>query len=181
MPNLCQAHPKPTCRLGRLPRAHFRDLRASQTSAQHVQYRVATRLELIVLSHRRISLVRHSWRPPSLCRFLWYVASSRRVVLLLTNPCQIGGGPAALAAALTLAQNGIPIRIIDKATQTHQSSRGSGLHVRPTILPLFYTVALNVAAGKDFGDLLLSRNTARYSSLWPCSCSYAGIQVTRRH
>ncbi|KAI0752573.1 FAD binding domain-containing protein [Daedaleopsis nitida] len=47
----------------------------------------------------------------------------------------IGGGPAALAAALTLAQNGIPIRIIDKATQPHQSSRGSGL--QPRTLEIF--------------------------------------------
>ncbi|KAI0746878.1 FAD binding domain-containing protein [Daedaleopsis nitida] len=42
----------------------------------------------------------------------------------------IGAGPAALAAALTLAQNGIPIRIIDNAKQFHQTSRASGLHPR---------------------------------------------------
>ncbi|TBU59346.1 FAD binding domain-containing protein [Dichomitus squalens] len=42
----------------------------------------------------------------------------------------IGGGPSGLAAALTLAQNGVPVRIIDKVTSFHQASRGSGLQPR---------------------------------------------------
>ncbi|PIL27606.1 hypothetical protein GSI_10758 [Ganoderma sinense ZZ0214-1] len=42
----------------------------------------------------------------------------------------IGGGPSGLAAALTLTQNRIPVRIIDKATSYHQQSRGAGLQPR---------------------------------------------------
>ncbi|KAM5533901.1 hypothetical protein V8D89_012441 [Ganoderma adspersum] len=41
----------------------------------------------------------------------------------------IGAGPSGLAAALTLAQNGpgVPVRIVDKVTTHHTSSRGSGI------------------------------------------------------
>ncbi|RPD65610.1 hypothetical protein L226DRAFT_530850 [Lentinus tigrinus ALCF2SS1-7] len=53
----------------------------------------------------------------------------------------IGAGPSGLAAALTLARNGIPIRIIDKATKFHQSSRGSGLHPRTLEIFRFLGVA----------------------------------------
>ncbi|TFK91537.1 hypothetical protein K466DRAFT_541543 [Polyporus arcularius HHB13444] len=54
---------------------------------------------------------------------------------------QIGAGPSGLAAALTLAQNGIPIRIIDKAIEFHKSSRGSGLHLRTLEIFRFLGVA----------------------------------------
>nr|VWP02068.1 Flavohemoprotein (EC [Ganoderma boninense] len=40
----------------------------------------------------------------------------------------IGAGPSGLAAALTLAQNGVPVRIVDKLDAHHTSSRGSGIH-----------------------------------------------------
>ncbi|RDX54604.1 hypothetical protein OH76DRAFT_1397960 [Lentinus brumalis] len=53
----------------------------------------------------------------------------------------IGAGPSGLAAALTLVQNGIPIRIIDKATEFHKSSRGSGLHPRTLEIFRFLGVA----------------------------------------
>ncbi|KAI0698051.1 FAD binding domain-containing protein [Cerioporus squamosus] len=53
----------------------------------------------------------------------------------------IGAGPSGLAAALTLAQNGIPIRIIDKAQEFHKSSRGSGLHPRTLEIFRFLGVA----------------------------------------
>ncbi|RDX54609.1 monooxygenase [Lentinus brumalis] len=53
----------------------------------------------------------------------------------------IGAGPSGLAAALTLAQNGIPIRIIDKATEFHKSSRGGGLHPRTMEFYRFLGVA----------------------------------------
>ena len=43
---------------------------------------------------------------------------------------QIGAGPAGLVAALTLLENGIRPRIIDKARTFHRSSRGVGLQVR---------------------------------------------------
>ncbi|KAI0746891.1 FAD binding domain-containing protein [Daedaleopsis nitida] len=42
----------------------------------------------------------------------------------------IGAGPSGLAAALALTQNGVPVRIIDKAHEFHQASRGSGLQPR---------------------------------------------------
>ena len=48
----------------------------------------------------------------------------------LTVNSQIGAGPSGLVAALTIAQNGVPVRIIDKAHEFHQASRGGGLHVR---------------------------------------------------
>ncbi|KAI0711180.1 FAD binding domain-containing protein [Cerioporus squamosus] len=53
----------------------------------------------------------------------------------------VGAGPSGLAAALTLAQNGIPIRVIDKAQEYHQSSRGSGLHPRTLEVFRFLGVA----------------------------------------
>ncbi|KAI0711184.1 FAD binding domain-containing protein [Cerioporus squamosus] len=53
----------------------------------------------------------------------------------------VGAGPSGLAAALTLAQNGIPIRIIDKVQEFHQSSRGSGLHPRTLEIFRFLGVA----------------------------------------
>ncbi|TFK90333.1 hypothetical protein K466DRAFT_543631 [Polyporus arcularius HHB13444] len=53
----------------------------------------------------------------------------------------IGAGPSGLAAGLTLAQNGIPIRIIEKATEFHKSSRGSGLHPRTLEIFRFLGVA----------------------------------------
>ena len=42
---------------------------------------------------------------------------------------QVGAGPTGLAAALTLAQNGVPVRIVDKAPAFHTTSRGSGIQV----------------------------------------------------
>ncbi|RPD54667.1 hypothetical protein L226DRAFT_509677 [Lentinus tigrinus ALCF2SS1-7] len=53
----------------------------------------------------------------------------------------IGAGPSGLAAALTLAQNGIPIRIVDKAQEFHKSSRGSGIHPRTSEIFRFLGVA----------------------------------------
>ena len=43
---------------------------------------------------------------------------------------QIGGGPSGLTAALALAKNNVPLRIIDKAPEFHKMSRGAGQHVR---------------------------------------------------
>ncbi|KAI0742772.1 FAD binding domain-containing protein [Daedaleopsis nitida] len=42
----------------------------------------------------------------------------------------IGAGPSGLTAALTLAQNGVPIRVIEKTTSYHQMARGGGLQPR---------------------------------------------------
>ncbi|TBU28541.1 FAD binding domain-containing protein [Dichomitus squalens] len=42
----------------------------------------------------------------------------------------VGAGPTGLAAALTLAQNGVPVRIIDKEEAFHTTSRGAGIHPR---------------------------------------------------
>jgi hypothetical protein len=52
------------------------------------------------------------------------------------SPCssayilQVGAGPAGLASALVLAQNGVQVRIIDKADTYHTGSRGFGIQVR---------------------------------------------------
>ena len=42
---------------------------------------------------------------------------------------QVGSGPSGLVAALTLAQNGVPIRIIEKEPNPPLGLRGSGLTV----------------------------------------------------
>lgn len=42
---------------------------------------------------------------------------------------QVGGGPTALATALTLAKNGISIRIIQKDDHFHIGQRGAGIQV----------------------------------------------------
>ncbi|KAI0711174.1 FAD binding domain-containing protein [Cerioporus squamosus] len=53
----------------------------------------------------------------------------------------IGAGPSGLVAALALIQNGIPIRIIDKAQDFHKASRGGGLHPRTVEFYRFLGVA----------------------------------------
>lgn len=45
---------------------------------------------------------------------------------------QVGGGPAGLIMALTLALNDIKFRIIDKDVDFHTGSRGFGIQVCPT-------------------------------------------------
>ncbi|KAI0777582.1 FAD binding domain-containing protein [Trametes elegans] len=48
-----------------------------------------------------------------------------------TDPVLVaGGGPAGLIAALSLAKNGIPVRVIDKEAAFHTASRGSGVTSR---------------------------------------------------
>ncbi|PIL26347.1 hypothetical protein GSI_12103 [Ganoderma sinense ZZ0214-1] len=55
---------------------------------------------------------------------------------MLNSPILIiGAGPSGLAAALTLAQNGVPVRIVDKLDAHHTSSRGSGIH--PKTIEIF--------------------------------------------
>lgn len=43
----------------------------------------------------------------------------------------VGAGPAGLIAALSLAQNGIPLRIIDKSAEFQSGTRGPGVMVSP--------------------------------------------------
>ena len=54
---------------------------------------------------------------------------------------QVGAGPAGLAAALTLLENGIRPRIVDKIAAFHQSSRGTGIQVCLKFLTKFQGVA----------------------------------------
>ena len=42
---------------------------------------------------------------------------------------QVGAGPVGLVAALTLLQNGIPVRIIDKDPNPRMGQRGPGIWV----------------------------------------------------
>ncbi|KZT20172.1 FAD-binding monooxygenase [Neolentinus lepideus HHB14362 ss-1] len=42
----------------------------------------------------------------------------------------VGAGPTGLVLALTLRQNGVPVRIIDKVAKPHVGSRGSGIMPR---------------------------------------------------
>ena len=43
---------------------------------------------------------------------------------------QAGSGPSGLVLALTLAQNGVPVRIIEKDIQFHNGTRGPAVQVR---------------------------------------------------
>ncbi|KAG2121921.1 FAD binding domain-containing protein [Suillus clintonianus] len=61
----------------------------------------------------------------------------------------VGAGPAGLVAALTLLQNGIPVRIIDKDPNPRIGQRGSG--IMPRTLELFNF--LNVPEVNDLGKV----------------------------
>ncbi|KAI1798121.1 FAD binding domain-containing protein [Ganoderma leucocontextum] len=81
----------------------------------------------------------------------------------------IGGGPSGLAAALTLTQNGVPVRIIDKATSFHQQSRGSGL--QPRTMEVFRFLGILDDARVHARKRILSRayklpNTTEPSRTW---------------
>ncbi|KDQ34081.1 hypothetical protein PLEOSDRAFT_21091, partial [Pleurotus ostreatus PC15] len=52
----------------------------------------------------------------------------------------VGAGPAGLVAALSLTQNGIPVRIIDKDENFHTGSRGFGM--QPRTFELFETMGV---------------------------------------
>ncbi|KAH7872212.1 FAD binding domain-containing protein [Lentinula edodes] len=52
----------------------------------------------------------------------------------------VGAGPAGLVSALVLAQNGIQVRIVDKADRYHVGSRGFG--VQPRTFELFKTLGI---------------------------------------
>ncbi|KAI0366015.1 hypothetical protein BV20DRAFT_1038622 [Pilatotrama ljubarskyi] len=52
----------------------------------------------------------------------------------------IGGGPAGLVAALSLAKNGIPVRIIEKLQDFHCASRGTG--AQPRSLEVYHFLGL---------------------------------------
>ena len=54
------------------------------------------------------------------------VLSSR---LPIRHVIQVGAGPAGLVAALALAQNGIKLRLVDKAERPHVGNRGFGVQV----------------------------------------------------
>ncbi|KAL4243826.1 hypothetical protein ABKN59_011512 [Abortiporus biennis] len=59
----------------------------------------------------------------------------------------VGSGPAGLVLALTLTQNGIPIRIIEKRSEFHESQRGAGIQVRSLELYNFLCVYNDIKAG----------------------------------
>jgi 2-polyprenyl-6-methoxyphenol hydroxylase-like FAD-dependent oxidoreductase len=49
-------------------------------------------------------------------------------MILICN-YQIGAGPAGMALALTLLENGVKVRLIEKMPTTRIGSRGNGIHV----------------------------------------------------
>ncbi|KAI0777976.1 FAD binding domain-containing protein [Irpex lacteus] len=55
--------------------------------------------------------------------------------MLIITSVKVGGGPCGLVLALTLAQNGVPVRIIEKNTTFHRAQRGTG--IQPRSLELF--------------------------------------------
>ncbi|KAI0674217.1 FAD binding domain-containing protein [Trametes maxima] len=76
----------------------------------------------------------------------------------------VGAGPSGLAAALTLAKNGVPVRIVEKLPAFHTASRGSGIHsrtmeifhllgiledVRRALIPLFPLQAYKLPGGTE--------------------------------
>jgi len=52
----------------------------------------------------------------------------------------VGAGPAGLVLALSLMQNGVPVRIIDKATKHPIGQRGSG--IQPRSMELYRTLGV---------------------------------------
>ncbi|KAI0765037.1 FAD binding domain-containing protein [Fomes fomentarius] len=67
----------------------------------------------------------------------------------------IGGGPSGLAGALTLAQNGVPVRIIDKSLEFHGASRGSG--IQPRTSEIFRFLGILQDARRLGGPILPTR------------------------
>ncbi|KAL4248923.1 Rifampicin monooxygenase-like protein [Abortiporus biennis] len=59
----------------------------------------------------------------------------------------VGSGPAGLVLALSLAQNGIPLRIIEKRSEFHQSQRGAGVQPRSIELYKFLGLYDEIKAG----------------------------------
>ncbi|KAL4242654.1 hypothetical protein ABKN59_011650 [Abortiporus biennis] len=59
----------------------------------------------------------------------------------------VGSGPAGLVLALSLAQNGIPLRIIEKRSEFHQSQRGAGVQPRSIELYNFLGLYDEIKAG----------------------------------
>ena len=53
--------------------------------------------------------------------------------LLTKSLRKVGSGPAGLILALSLLQNGIPTRIIEKEPTHHISERGTGIMVVPLL------------------------------------------------
>ncbi|KAH9911762.1 monooxygenase [Fomitopsis serialis] len=64
------------------------------------------------------------------------MATSPISVLILIVVTQAGAGPTGLVLGLTLLQNGIQVRIVDKDPNRHPGQRGSGL--QPRTLELFH-------------------------------------------
>ncbi|KAI0784359.1 FAD binding domain-containing protein [Abortiporus biennis] len=66
-----------------------------------------------------------------------------------TQVLVIGSGPASLALALTLAQNDISVRIIEKQSEFHQGQRGAGVQPRSLELLKFLGVFDDVKTGSS--------------------------------
>ena len=49
---------------------------------------------------------------------------------LLTITLQVGAGPAGLVLAISLLQNGVPVRVIEKQWTPRLGQRGAGIMVR---------------------------------------------------
>ena len=86
---------------------------------------------------------------------------SPREGIVLTSCAQIGAGPSGLTAALALAKNNVPVRIVDKAPEFHKMTRGAGLHVRSNQLLCHIFSANNMYAthypAQDFGGFPVPR------------------------
>ncbi|KAG2118481.1 FAD binding domain-containing protein [Suillus clintonianus] len=75
----------------------------------------------------------------------------------------VGAGPVGLVAALTLLQNGVPVRIIDKDTNPRIGQRGATYW--PRSLELFNF--LNVPEINDLGESVVPVQWYKYGSLTP--------------
>ncbi|KAG2118464.1 FAD binding domain-containing protein [Suillus clintonianus] len=80
----------------------------------------------------------------------------------------VGAGPAGLVAALTLLQNGIPVRIIDKDPNPRIGQRGPGIW--PRTIELFNF--LNVPEVKDLGKSILKVRSYKPGTLEPLGESF---------
>ncbi|TFY59517.1 hypothetical protein EVG20_g7763 [Dentipellis fragilis] len=74
------------------------------------------------------------------CKSARYTSLTLKLVFLVMSPnvdvLVVGAGPTGLAAALTLAKNGVPVRIIEKLPQHPLGQRGAG--IMPRTLEVYY-------------------------------------------
>ena len=84
---------------------------------------------------------------------------------------QVGRGPSGLAAAVTLLRNGIPVRIIDKDSQSRTGQRATGVWVSLGLTSFelnAYTIPLQPRTFEAFHFLDIPEIYKRSTPIIPC-------------